>query len=242
MSDQNEPLDYYEILGVSHDAPADEIQRAYRRLVMEWHPDRSKCPNAPQMIRRINELGEILKSPERRAEYDRDYFLLRSVIAEAARRAHVEERHERERRQYQEQREAAERLRRAEAVRRAQEQERVERERREQERQHQQVRREEADRKRQEEREARERRVREVHERRERERFGRRAKNQYQPGRERRRNGTNSHRGSTTKHSSWSNEDWQNPQIFDKGLLAWSLGGLAMIIVMIPFILLWLNR
>ena len=235
MPDQNQPLDYYEILGVSFDASDDEIRRAYRRLAMEWHPDRNKDPNAPRMMRRINEAWDVLGKPERRAEYDRDYFLLRSMVAEAARRAHEEERQEREWQQEQERREAEERLRRTEAVRRAQEQERLERERQEQERRHQQARREEA------EREARERRVREEHERRERERRSRRTENQYRRERERRSNVRAQHGGSTTKHPSRSSEHLQKPRNFDNGLLAWSLVGLAMIIVTIPFILLWIT-
>ena len=71
MPDQNQPLDYYEILGVSHDAPADEIQRAYRRLAMEWHPDRNRAPDAPQMMRLINAAWETLGDPDKRADYDR---------------------------------------------------------------------------------------------------------------------------------------------------------------------------
>ena len=220
MSDQNQPLDYYEILGVSFDASDDEIRRAYRRVAMDWHPDRNKDPNAPRTMRLINEAWDVLGKPERRAEYDRDYFLLRSMIAEAARRAHEEERQEREWQQEQGRREAEERNRRVEA------------ERRERERQ------EAAQR----EREARERRVREEHERRERERRRRRTENQYRRERERRSSTRAQHGGSTTKHPSRSSEHLQKPRNFDNGLLAWSLVGLAMIIVTIPFILLWLNR
>ncbi len=161
MPAQNQPLDYYEILGVSFDASNDEIRRAYRRLAMEWHPDRNKDPDAPRMMRLINEAWDVLGKLERRAEYDRDYFLLRSMVAEAARQAHEEERQERERRQEQERREAEERMRRAEAERR-------ERERREAE-----------------QREARERRVREEHERRERKR--RRAADQLRRAQKQRR-------------------------------------------------------
>ena len=206
MPDQNQPLDYYEILGVSFDASDDEIRRAYRRVAMEWHPDRNKDTNAPRMMRRINEAWDVLGKPERRAEYDRDYFLLRSMIAEAARRAHEEERQERERQQEQERREAEERIRRAEA------------ERRERERQ-----------------EAAER------ERRERERRRRTTENRYRREQERQSSARAQHGGSTTKHPSRSSEQRQKPRIFDNGLLAWSLVGLAMIIVTIPFILLWLN-
>ena len=234
MTDQNQPRDYYEILGVSFDASDDEIRRAYRRLAMEWHPDRNKAANAPRMIRLINEAWGVLGKPEGRAEYDRDYFLLRSMVAEAARQAHEEERQEREQQQAQERREAQERIRRAEAERR-------ERERREVE---------------QREREAREQRVREEHERREREkrrleeqraraeaqrRWHERRRDEEQQRRERENSARSQHVGSTIKHPSRSSEHRQNPRIFDNGLLAWSLVGLAMIIVTIPFILLWIT-
>ncbi len=146
MPNQNQPPDYYQILGVSFDASREEIRSAYRRMAMEWHPDRNGDPNAPRMMRLVNDAWEVLGNQERRAQYDRDYFLIRSIIAEAARQAHEEERQERERREQERQREQA----RCEAEIRRQ--------------------REEAERRAQQEREARERRVREEHERREKER------------------------------------------------------------------------
>ncbi len=67
MSDQNQPLDYYEILGVSFDASDDEIRRAYRRLAMEWNPDRNNDPNAPRMIRLINRAWKVVIRRQRQA-------------------------------------------------------------------------------------------------------------------------------------------------------------------------------
>ena len=72
MRDQNLPPDYYEILGVSRDAPTEEIRRAYRREAMQWHPDRNKDPNAPRMMQLINRAWEALGDPEKRAEHDRE--------------------------------------------------------------------------------------------------------------------------------------------------------------------------
>ena len=78
MRDQNQPPDYYEILGVPHDASEDEIRRAYRREAMTWHPDRNKNPNAPRMMQLINRAWETLGDSEKRAAHDRE-------IAERAR-------------------------------------------------------------------------------------------------------------------------------------------------------------
>ena len=74
MRDQNQPLNYYEILGVSSDAPTDEIRHAFRREAMVWHPDRNKSPDAPQMMQLINRAWETLRDPEKRAEHDRENY------------------------------------------------------------------------------------------------------------------------------------------------------------------------
>lgn len=62
--------DYYDVLGVSRDASLEEIKKAYRKLALEWHPDRNKSPEAEARFKEINEAYEILSDPEKRAAYD----------------------------------------------------------------------------------------------------------------------------------------------------------------------------
>jgi len=60
--------DYYQILGVSQDASADEIKRAYRKLAHEHHPDKNKGEDAK--FKEINEAYQVLSNTQKRAQYD----------------------------------------------------------------------------------------------------------------------------------------------------------------------------
>ena len=63
--------DYYEVLGVDRTAPPEEIKRAYRRLAMQYHPDRGPDdPEAPEKFREATRAYEVLHDPETRARYD----------------------------------------------------------------------------------------------------------------------------------------------------------------------------
>jgi len=64
--------DFYAILGVSKSADADELKRAYRKLAMQYHPDRnSGHKTAEQKFKDINEAYDVLKDDQKRAAYDR---------------------------------------------------------------------------------------------------------------------------------------------------------------------------
>ncbi|TBH20766.1 DnaJ C-terminal domain-containing protein [Thermus thermamylovorans] len=64
--------DYYAILGVSREATQEEIKRAYRRLALQYHPDRNPGDKeAEERFKEINEAYAVLSDPERRAQYDR---------------------------------------------------------------------------------------------------------------------------------------------------------------------------
>ena len=62
--------DYYQTLGVAHDAPADAIKKAFRKLARKYHPDVSKEPDAGKRMAEINEANAVLSDPEKRAAYD----------------------------------------------------------------------------------------------------------------------------------------------------------------------------
>ncbi|MFD2261651.1 molecular chaperone DnaJ [Lacibacterium aquatile] len=64
--------DYYELLGVERGASADDLKRAYRKLAMQYHPDRNPDDkSAEQKFREISEAYEVLKDDDKRAAYDR---------------------------------------------------------------------------------------------------------------------------------------------------------------------------
>lgn len=64
--------DYYDILGVTKSASADEIKKAYRKQALEWHPDRHKDDKeaAEKRFKEINEAYQVLSDPQKRSSYD----------------------------------------------------------------------------------------------------------------------------------------------------------------------------
>ncbi len=63
--------DYYEVLGVSRSASAEEVKRAYRNLARKYHPDVNKQQGAEAKFKEINEAYEVLSDDGKRRTYDR---------------------------------------------------------------------------------------------------------------------------------------------------------------------------
>ena len=66
------PRDYYEVLGVPRDASADDIKKAYRKLALQFHPDRNPDnPEAELKFKEASEAYQVLSDEEKKAVYDR---------------------------------------------------------------------------------------------------------------------------------------------------------------------------
>ncbi|MDD6289721.1 MAG: DnaJ domain-containing protein, partial [Eggerthellales bacterium] len=63
--------DLYEVLGVSKDASAEEIKKAFRKKARTLHPDVNKEPDAEEKFKELNEAYDVLSDPNKRAQYDR---------------------------------------------------------------------------------------------------------------------------------------------------------------------------
>jgi molecular chaperone DnaJ len=62
--------DYYSLLGVSKTSSADEIKKAYRKLALQYHPDRNKTKEADVKFKEITKAYEVLSDPQKKQMYD----------------------------------------------------------------------------------------------------------------------------------------------------------------------------
>ena len=65
-----EKKDFYEVLGIPRTASKDEIKDAYRKLAMQYHPDRNKAPEAEEKFKEISEAYAVLSDDQKRQQYD----------------------------------------------------------------------------------------------------------------------------------------------------------------------------
>lgn len=62
--------DYYEVLGISKNSEKGEIKNAYRKLALQYHPDRNKSPGAEERFKEISEAYAVLSDDDKRKRYD----------------------------------------------------------------------------------------------------------------------------------------------------------------------------
>ncbi|MEY4292570.1 MAG: molecular chaperone DnaJ, partial [Bacteroidota bacterium] len=64
--------DYYEVLGVSKSASADEIKKSYRKIAMQFHPDKNPGDKAAEeKFKEAAEAYDVLSNSDKKAQYDR---------------------------------------------------------------------------------------------------------------------------------------------------------------------------
>lgn len=65
-----EKRDYYEVLGLQKNATKEQIKAAYRKLALQYHPDRNKSSGAEEKFKELSEAYAVLSDDNKRAEYD----------------------------------------------------------------------------------------------------------------------------------------------------------------------------
>ena len=63
--------DYYDVLGIARNSSEEDIKKAFRKLALEYHPDRNRSEGAEERFKEVNEAYQILSDSKKRADYDR---------------------------------------------------------------------------------------------------------------------------------------------------------------------------
>lgn len=71
---------YYEILQLDKKCNQDDIKKSYRKLALQYHPDRNKEPGSEEKFKKISESYEILSDPQKKYEYDNKTNIVRTNI------------------------------------------------------------------------------------------------------------------------------------------------------------------
>ncbi|KAF1791869.1 DnaJ domain, conserved site [Phytophthora cactorum] len=72
METHLESDDYFEVLNLPRSASASDVKRAYRKLAVQWHPDKNRSsPRAEEFFKKISEAYEVLSDPEKRKVYEK---------------------------------------------------------------------------------------------------------------------------------------------------------------------------
>src|SRR5215211_155552 len=71
MARSSTKRDYYEVLGVTRSASDEDIKKAYRRLALQFHPDRNSAPEATERFKEATEAYQVLSDTEKRGLYNR---------------------------------------------------------------------------------------------------------------------------------------------------------------------------
>src|SRR3981081_3417051 len=71
MARSSTKRDYYEVLSVTRTCTDDDIKKSYRRLALQYHPDRNNAPEATERFKEATEAYQVLSDAEKRSAYDR---------------------------------------------------------------------------------------------------------------------------------------------------------------------------
>ena len=63
--------DYYDVLGIERDASEEDVKKAFRKLALEFHPDRNRSEGAEERFKEVNEAYQVLSDSSKRSAYDR---------------------------------------------------------------------------------------------------------------------------------------------------------------------------